>query len=1779
MKKYIYSLLLLIIGSSVSAQTKKTLIIGISGLKPDVLQTASTPNLDALANTNGSISYKSYTGGIPGSDTQHHTSSGPGWCNVLTGVWPREHAVFTNDFNAPDFENYPHFFSRLKSAEPTLKVMSITEWDQLNSVLFEQNSDLAGVTDFYSDCPDSKSVKDLAIDKLKNGDPDVLFLQFDKALLAANTGGYSLSNQTYVRAVETIDGYIGDIISTIKNRPSYAAEEWLTLATSDHGGLPDGTTGGQSMAERTIFMLLSNSKTQTRLIPDYLGHVAVPATVAEHHNITVPPLWNWELGVFSIKVVKPTNFQSYADDINNYVELTWLNSVPTGIIKFEVIRDGKSIAYLPETASNFTDTTPPASLTGTNYQIKMHSIDGVETIYTTTLGSPYPEAVYKFENNLDDSNGKYNATEEGTVSYTSGAKDTAVSFDSSNSAKLGTSLSTQLATSDFSISVWVKAASNNHDRSIISNKDWRKGTRKGWILTTNKGRPKFNFTAENGGRIDITCPSGKIINDGKWHHIVVSVERGKAIDLYFDGIKSVSADISTRTGSTHAGYPIRVAKDGRSGFAYTGSIDNLKIFKYAVTEKYIKALRAEPLKPDAMSGIGNMIDFAGGGQVDLYNPLTVAGNWTVEMWLRPTVDFSTDEDGLKVSSITTGKPSFRLEEWQNSKKLGCTISGAYNHRFNTATPATGTWNHLAYVHKEGKISLYVNGVKDSSTKSDKRDLIINSIAGDGTLFAQLDEFRVWSEARTQHDLINNADSVNPKSPNLEAYYKFNQSTVQHLFDYSGNGNHGWLSNSSTPGAMWKKSSLADQPPSSHYTVLNSKGFDIYWSGFSQSYELDIATDAGFTTFLPGYNSKSISTLNEAVVISDFTADYFIRLRGVNGAVKTANSTTLTVAPALIGAGESFETTIPSNWTIADTNGGTAGYWLSTTKTTAPKYTNHMPPAPDGTNFAYCRYDNKSENQDWLILPAVELPTAGNAVLKFKACTSNASYQEQFKIVASNSVTKDPAECTIELANVSFASDPWKTFEFDIIALSNGKIKHGEAVTLAINYTAKDRRFLAVDQVQLSSSVAKPEPVTLSEVTQTSFKVNWIPQPVCNYRIDVAADKLFSSRLPQWDNKLITGNHTTVSGLSAGTLYYVRVKAEAKDGSLSSPYTTVKSVSTSTIGNNALYLSDEGDDDSISIGRVEEMESLSQFTLETWWKTNANHDDGQNETLFSYKASSHEKFALSTGTVSPGEKSQIWLTLQTAGDDVVAKTASACLPSKGLGQGQWVHIAAVFDGNANGNQNRITLFVNGIKQPLTFTGACPATTTDRPGLMQIGENGFDGTVDEFRFWTVKRTKKQIRDNIYKELDSKNDNIGLLVYYNFNLAGGNALFDYSGNKHHGLLNNRFFTRSSNCWKNSTAVYPSNDSSFAQSNPSVLGEKINTTATGSGAEIKAVKALLKREAVTLIQNSNLNQIFSNDNTGSSRLLANWYSTVTTSAKNLDVDFTFSSSLATRLTARPGDTYELLYSTNDKDYTKIAGVAAPTPSSSPSFSRSATPVTFSNVSLKDGYYTLGLQRSTTPAIGLNFSKTVKDGKLYLIWTVEEEIGISKYTIEKLTSNGWVTVYTTQKINGGPYTFIDQNGDLDTQYRLLTYDNYGIKTTTSVNSPQSNIYLSLQKGWNLLSVPLKNADISRLKMQCSLLWGWENGKYERLNNLEPYAGFWAYSNKEVTLLVTGDSPEETDWTRKLTLGWNLLGPYSNTRKPDAIDNAFSWTNSYNSLLKDDLLMRGVGYWLFLSRQ
>ncbi len=186
----------------------------------------------------------------------------------------------------------------------------------------------------------------------------------------------------------------------------------------------------------------------------------------------------------------------------------------------------------------------------------------------------------------------------------------------------------------------------------------------------------------------------------------------------------------------------------------------------------------------ALDGVDDVVKIA---------PFTLEGDHTIEFWQRPSAGFS-DADAILGDSLT-----FSLDLADG--RLRYFLNGAARVSSASAMVAN-QWNHYAVVRSGSQLTIYVNGVADTTTTdpANGAPVTIASIGRSifpGTYGGGLDELRIWSVARTGEQLLAARNvHVPPGDPTLEAYWRFDQEPGdQVLQDLSTNLRQGLLGGS------------------------------------------------------------------------------------------------------------------------------------------------------------------------------------------------------------------------------------------------------------------------------------------------------------------------------------------------------------------------------------------------------------------------------------------------------------------------------------------------------------------------------------------------------------------------------------------------------------------------------------------------------------------------------------------------------------------------------------------------------------------------------------------------------------------------------------------------------------------------------------------------------------------------------------------------------------------------------------------------------------------------
>jgi predicted AlkP superfamily pyrophosphatase or phosphodiesterase len=260
--------------------TPKALVVGLDGVRHDVLVRTPTPRLDELAG-NGFLARSLLYPRRP-----EVTASGPGWSSIATGVWPDKHLVRDNTFAGNRLSAYPDFLTRLQDAGR--RTYAGLGWRPLGGVFGEGvGTRLVRDAEREGFAVADRHVVAHACEHLANADLDAAFVYIG----AVDECGHELGvGDAYAETLQRADADVGRLLDAVASRPGRDAEGWLVLAVTDHGHRDEGHHGGQSEVERTAWVVASGNGVAE---PDRAVEVVdVAPTVFAHLGLPVEPGWS-----------------------------------------------------------------------------------------------------------------------------------------------------------------------------------------------------------------------------------------------------------------------------------------------------------------------------------------------------------------------------------------------------------------------------------------------------------------------------------------------------------------------------------------------------------------------------------------------------------------------------------------------------------------------------------------------------------------------------------------------------------------------------------------------------------------------------------------------------------------------------------------------------------------------------------------------------------------------------------------------------------------------------------------------------------------------------------------------------------------------------------------------------------------------------------------------------------------------------------------------------------------------------------------------------------------------------------------------------------------------------------------------------------------------------------------------------------------------------------------------------------------------------------------------
>lgn len=241
---------------------KKAIVIGYDGCRADALTLIkdNKSGINTLLEEGASFNL-AYCGGVnyPDGENTQATSTAPGWCSLLTGVWAEDNGVYAN--SQPKSLEYKTLMTELVENGTIDSASFITKWGghfskddstYINEKKYCEDNNLA--VSFNKTSGNEGSMIKAAKELLKADCPDFTLAIYENTDSNGHNLGFSINNPFYKLGFDHCEKFAYDTIRTIKARDTFETEDWLIIITSDHGGFGTGH-GGPTIQERMIFIV------------------------------------------------------------------------------------------------------------------------------------------------------------------------------------------------------------------------------------------------------------------------------------------------------------------------------------------------------------------------------------------------------------------------------------------------------------------------------------------------------------------------------------------------------------------------------------------------------------------------------------------------------------------------------------------------------------------------------------------------------------------------------------------------------------------------------------------------------------------------------------------------------------------------------------------------------------------------------------------------------------------------------------------------------------------------------------------------------------------------------------------------------------------------------------------------------------------------------------------------------------------------------------------------------------------------------------------------------------------------------------------------------------------------------------------------------------------------------------------------------------------------------------------------------------------------------------
>lgn len=358
---------------------------------------------------------------------------------------------------------------------------------------------------------------------------------------------------------------------------------------------------------------------------------------------------------------------------------------------------------------------------------------------------------WQAEGDAADSAGTLDGSLMGGASFATGWVGQTFMFDGVDDyVSIGPFTELQMGTTqDFSLSVWLQTSATQSD-SVLSNRASADTKYIGYSLQINSlGQSRLTLNVAPGGASNSHDLTGStVVSDGRWHHIVATVDRDGSSSLYVDG--QLEDSDAAPAGNLDSPNPLNIGWSG-SGPAtpvnhFNGQVDQVQVFDSVLSVGAIQALFGAPIS--RWRANGDATDSVGTNDAGLISGTTFGQGLTGQAFSLDGVD-DYAQIGVVPELQMGDAQDFTMMAWVNSSviksgqvlanrhsadgkyigyglavdTLGMTkvtlnvFPGGSTSQITQGTSVVidGTWHHLACtVDRDGDTTLYVDGQQEAA---------------------------------------------------------------------------------------------------------------------------------------------------------------------------------------------------------------------------------------------------------------------------------------------------------------------------------------------------------------------------------------------------------------------------------------------------------------------------------------------------------------------------------------------------------------------------------------------------------------------------------------------------------------------------------------------------------------------------------------------------------------------------------------------------------------------------------------------------------------------------------------------------------------------------------------------------------------------------------------------------------------------------------------------------------------------------------------------------------